>query len=60
MQDARLAVQKDLLMQRNESQNKITNKRLNLISSKCQKDTETKLQKLNTDYLRGKTSSVCQ
>ncbi|XP_047455956.1 cilia- and flagella-associated protein 91 [Mugil cephalus] len=52
LQEARLAVLKDLLRQRDEAQKDVTNKRLNEIYSKHKKDKETKQQKIHTDYLR--------
>ncbi|KAM9851226.1 cilia- and flagella-associated protein 91 [Aulostomus maculatus] len=52
LQEARLAVLRDLLMQRVETQDSIAHERLNQIYSKQLKDKETKLLKLNNDYMR--------
>ncbi|XP_054471005.1 cilia- and flagella-associated protein 91 [Anoplopoma fimbria] len=52
LQEARLAVLKDLLRQRDEAQKGVTSDRLNQIYSKHQKDKETKLQKIHNDYIR--------
>ncbi|KAG8000601.1 Cilia-and flagella-associated protein 91 [Nibea albiflora] len=52
LQEARLAVLKDLLTQRDEAQKEVTSERLNQIYSKHQKDKETRLQKIDNDYMR--------
>ncbi|XP_067459853.1 cilia- and flagella-associated protein 91 [Thunnus thynnus] len=52
LQETRLAVLTDLLRQRDEAQKEVTNKRLNQIYSKLQKDKETKLHKIHNDYVR--------
>ncbi|XP_070694504.1 cilia- and flagella-associated protein 91 [Pempheris klunzingeri] len=52
LQEARLAVLKDLLKQRDKAQKEVTSKRLNQIYSKHQKDKETKLHKIHNDFLR--------
>ncbi|XP_026151507.1 cilia- and flagella-associated protein 91 [Mastacembelus armatus] len=52
LQEARLAVLKDLLRQRDKSQNEIKTQRLNQIFSKQQKDKDTKLHKSHNDYVR--------
>nr|XP_046261134.1 cilia- and flagella-associated protein 91 [Scatophagus argus] len=52
LQEARLAVLKDLLRQRDEAQNEVTSRRLNQIYSKHQKNKDTKLQKIHSDYSR--------
>ncbi|XP_070832333.1 cilia- and flagella-associated protein 91 [Chaetodon trifascialis] len=52
LQEARLAVLKDLLRQRDEVQKEVTSERLNQIYSKHQKDKETKLHKIHIDYIR--------
>ncbi|KAM6934028.1 cilia- and flagella-associated protein 91 [Xenentodon cancila] len=52
LQEARLAVLKDLLRERNEAQKDFTNERLNLIYSEHQKEKETKLRKIHHDYMR--------
>ncbi|XP_042351125.1 cilia- and flagella-associated protein 91 [Plectropomus leopardus] len=52
LQDARLAVLKDLLRQRDEAQKEVTNERLNQIYSKLLKEKETKQQKIHSDYIR--------
>ncbi|KAM4559496.1 cilia- and flagella-associated protein 91 [Odontesthes bonariensis] len=52
LQEARLAVLMDLLRQRDEAQKHLTIERLNQIYSKYQKDKETKLRKINNDYIR--------
>ncbi|XP_059199054.1 cilia- and flagella-associated protein 91 [Centropristis striata] len=52
LQEARLAVLKDLLRQRDEAQKGVTNERLNQIYHKLQKKKETKLRKIHNDYTR--------
>ncbi|XP_045909862.1 cilia- and flagella-associated protein 91 isoform X2 [Micropterus dolomieu] len=52
LQEARLAVLKDLLKQRDKAQKDVTSERLNQIYSKHQKDKETKLHKIHNDYIR--------
>ncbi|KAM9347151.1 LOW QUALITY PROTEIN: cilia- and flagella-associated protein 91 [Symphorus nematophorus] len=52
LQEARLVVLRDLLRQRDEAQKEVTNKRLNHVYSKLQKDKETKLHKIHNDYTR--------
>uniref|UniRef100_A0A3Q1IHN5 Cilia- and flagella-associated protein 91 n=1 Tax=Anabas testudineus TaxID=64144 RepID=A0A3Q1IHN5_ANATE len=52
LQEARLAVLKDLLHQRDEAQKEVTNERLNQIYSKHQKEKDTKLHKIHKDYIR--------
>ncbi|CAG5865697.1 unnamed protein product [Menidia menidia] len=52
LQEARLAVLTDLLIQREEAQKNATFERLNEIYSKNNKDKETKLRKINNDYFR--------
>ncbi|KAI3356327.1 hypothetical protein L3Q82_017549, partial [Scortum barcoo] len=52
LQEARLAVLKDLLRQRDEGQKEVTSERLNQIYSKYQKDKETKLHKIQNDHTR--------
>ncbi|KAM3608193.1 uncharacterized protein V6R79_020656 [Siganus canaliculatus] len=52
LQDARLAVLKDLLMKRDEAQKDKTHEKLNQIYSKHQKLSKTKLQKIDSDYNR--------
>ncbi|XP_044072732.1 cilia- and flagella-associated protein 91 [Siniperca chuatsi] len=52
LQEARLAVLKDLLKQRDEAQKDVTSERLNQIYSKHQKDKGTKLHKIHNDYIR--------
>ncbi|XP_041663807.1 cilia- and flagella-associated protein 91 isoform X2 [Cheilinus undulatus] len=52
LQEIRLAVMKDLLKQRQETQNEITSKRLNQIYSKLLKDKEIKQSKIHNDYHR--------
>ncbi|XP_037646327.1 cilia- and flagella-associated protein 91 isoform X1 [Sebastes umbrosus] len=52
LQEARLAVLKDLLRQRDEAQKEVRNERLNDLYSKHQKDKETKLHKIDNDYTR--------
>jgi len=58
LQEARLAVLMDLLRQRDEAQKHLTIERLNQIYSKNQKDKETKLRKINNDYVRCKTTPI--
>lgn len=58
LQDARMAVLKDLLRLRNEVQKEVTSKRLNQIYSKYQRDKETKLHKIHNDYIRCKTTAA--
>ena len=58
MQETRLCVLKDLLRQRDEAQKEVTNDRLNQIYSKNQKDKESKLDKIQNDYMRGKTTAA--
>lgn len=58
LQEARLAVLKDLLQQRVEAQKEVTNERLNQIYSKHQKDKDTKLHKIHNDYIRCKTTTA--
>uniref|UniRef100_A0A3Q3L386 Cilia- and flagella-associated protein 91 n=1 Tax=Labrus bergylta TaxID=56723 RepID=A0A3Q3L386_9LABR len=60
LQEARLAVLKDLVKQRDETQKEITSERLNQIHSKHLKEKEAKLNKIHKDYLRCKTSSNVQ
>ncbi|XP_028991921.1 cilia- and flagella-associated protein 91 [Betta splendens] len=52
LQEARLAVLKDLLQQRHEAQKEATNERLNHIYSKQEKHKDAKLQKIHNDYIR--------
>ncbi|KAF3843154.1 hypothetical protein F7725_002003 [Dissostichus mawsoni] len=52
LQETRLFVLKDLLRQRDEAQKEVTNDRLNQIYSKNQKDKESKLDKIQNDYMR--------
>ncbi|XP_028249364.1 cilia- and flagella-associated protein 91 isoform X2 [Parambassis ranga] len=52
LQDARLAVLKDLLMQRDEAQEHVTNERLNQIYSKFQNNKKAAQHKIHNDYLR--------
>ncbi|KAK5861123.1 hypothetical protein PBY51_022542 [Eleginops maclovinus] len=52
LQETRLSVLKDLLRQRDEAQKEVTNDRLNQIYSKKQKDKESKLHKIQNDYIR--------
>ncbi|KAE8299214.1 Cilia- and flagella-associated protein 91 [Larimichthys crocea] len=52
LQEARLAVLKDLLTRRDEAQKEVTSERLTQIYSKHQKDKETRLQKIDNDYMR--------
>ncbi|XP_072253015.1 cilia- and flagella-associated protein 91 [Leuresthes tenuis] len=52
LQEARLAVLMDLLRKRDEAQKHLTIGRLNQIYSKIQKEKETKLRKINNDYVR--------
>ncbi|XP_065817910.1 cilia- and flagella-associated protein 91 [Labrus bergylta] len=52
LQEARLAVLKDLVKQRDETQKEITSERLNQIHSKHLKEKEAKLNKIHKDYLR--------
>lgn len=58
LQEARLAVLKDLVKQRDEAQKEVTSERLNQIYSKHRKDKETKLHKIHNDYLRCKTTAA--
>lgn len=58
LQEARLAVLKDLLTRRDEAQKEVTSERLTQIYSKHQKDKETRLQKIDNDYMRCKTSTA--
>uniref|UniRef100_A0A3Q1EJC0 Cilia- and flagella-associated protein 91 n=1 Tax=Acanthochromis polyacanthus TaxID=80966 RepID=A0A3Q1EJC0_9TELE len=52
LQEARLAVLKDLLKQRDEAQKDVTNERLKQIYYKLQKAKETKMDKTQNDYAR--------
>ncbi|XP_041806115.1 cilia- and flagella-associated protein 91 [Chelmon rostratus] len=52
LQEARLAVLKDLLRRRDEAQKEVTSERLNQIYSKHQNDKDTKLHKIHSDYIR--------
>ncbi|XP_051259441.1 cilia- and flagella-associated protein 91 [Dicentrarchus labrax] len=52
LQEARLAVLKDLLRKRDGAQKEVTSERLNQIYSKHQKDKDTKLHKIHNDYMR--------
>uniref|UniRef100_A0A8D3B493 Cilia- and flagella-associated protein 91 n=1 Tax=Scophthalmus maximus TaxID=52904 RepID=A0A8D3B493_SCOMX len=52
LQDARLALLTDLLRQRDEAQEQVTDERLDHIYSKHQTDRETKLHKIHKDYIR--------
>ncbi|XP_041857489.1 cilia- and flagella-associated protein 91 [Melanotaenia boesemani] len=52
LQEARFAVLKDLLRQKEEAQRDLTTERLNRIYSEQQKNKETKLHKIHTDYVR--------
>lgn len=54
LQEARLAVLKDLLRQRDEAQKEVTSERMTQIYSKLQKDKDTKRQKIHNDYVRCK------
>lgn len=58
LQEARLAVLKDLLHQRDEAQKEVTNERLNQIYSKHQKEKDKKLHKLHNAYIRCKTTTA--
>ncbi|XP_069372167.1 cilia- and flagella-associated protein 91 [Paralichthys olivaceus] len=52
LQESRLAVLTDLLMQRGEALGDVTNQRLNRIFSKLQEDRQSKLHKTHNDYSR--------
>uniref|UniRef100_UPI0037E92459 cilia- and flagella-associated protein 91 n=1 Tax=Semicossyphus pulcher TaxID=241346 RepID=UPI0037E92459 len=52
LQEARLAVLKDLWRRRDETQKRVTSKRLDQIYSKHIEDKETKLHKIHNDHLR--------
>ncbi|XP_023140479.2 cilia- and flagella-associated protein 91 [Amphiprion ocellaris] len=52
LQEARLAVLKDQLKQRDEAQKDVTNERLKQIYYKHQKVKETKMEKIQNDYAR--------
>ncbi|CAJ1079554.1 cilia- and flagella-associated protein 91 [Xyrichtys novacula] len=52
LQEARLAVLKDLVKQRDENQNKVTSERIDQIHSRLLKNKDTRLNKINNDYLR--------
>nr|XP_020465219.1 protein MAATS1 [Monopterus albus]XP_020465222.1 protein MAATS1 [Monopterus albus] len=52
LQEARLSLLEDLLRQRDEAQKEVTNERLKQISSKYQKEKDTKLHKIHNDYIR--------
>ncbi|KAK2839907.1 hypothetical protein Q5P01_013647 [Channa striata] len=52
LQEARLAVLKDLMRQRDKAQREVTNERLNQIYSKKQKEKDAKQQKIHNDYTR--------
>lgn len=58
MQEARLAVLKDLMRQRDEAQKDVTNGRLYQVYMDRQKDRETKLYKIHNDYLRGTAATA--
>lgn len=58
LQDARLALLTDLLRQRDEAQEQVTDERLDHIYSKHQTDRETKLHKIHKDYIRCKTTAA--
>lgn len=60
LQEARLAVLKDLLRQREEAEKEVTTERLNQVRSKKQRDKETKLQRIHKDYITCKESPSLQ
>lgn len=55
MKEVRLAVLKDLYRRRTEAQDRVTNKRLDLLCSQLQEDLDVKRQKNHHNYYRGKT-----
>lgn len=57
LQDARLAVLRDLLRQRDDAQREVTNDRLNQTYSNYEKERETKLHKIQNDYSRCKRNA---
>ncbi|XP_073329946.1 cilia- and flagella-associated protein 91 isoform X2 [Pagrus major] len=52
LQEARLAVLRDLLKRRDQAQKEVTSERLNQIYSKHLKEKEAKLHKIHNDYMR--------
>lgn len=52
LQEARLSVLTDLLRERDDAQQNVTNDRLNQIHHKLQGEKESKINKINNEYLR--------
>ncbi|XP_034549653.1 cilia- and flagella-associated protein 91 [Notolabrus celidotus] len=52
LQEARLAVLKDLLRQRDETQKRVTSERIDQIYYRHLKDNDTRMNKIQNDYLR--------
>lgn len=58
LHEARHAVSVDLLKQRIMSQKKATNQKLNNLYSEIQNEKATRQQKIHSDYMRGKKTTI--